>query len=162
MRFLWAMRPDVPAFKDAFFSPPIKAPSRVALSVVEGGKTVARTTLARRTFDPTVQVRHLTVRRDGREGYLFTPQVHDRRPAVLVFGGSEGGDSMVEVAALLSAHGYPALSLAYFDAPGLPHELARVPLEYFARAVRTSGASARSIRRTWSRWAPRAAARPRC
>ena len=43
---------------------------------------------------------------------------------------------MVDVAGLLAAHGYPALSLAYFGEPGLPSELVRVPLEYFARAVR--------------------------
>jgi dienelactone hydrolase len=53
-----------------------------------------------------------------------------------VFGGSEGGDWMYATAGLLAAHGYPALSLAYFGERGLPRELVRIPLEYFARAVR--------------------------
>jgi dienelactone hydrolase len=83
-----------------------------------------------------VKARKLTLRRDGVVGVLFTPTVPTRRPAAVVFGGSEGGDTMVDVAGLLAAHGYPALSLAYFGAPGLPSELVRIPLEYFARAVR--------------------------
>ncbi len=40
------------------------------------------------------------------------------------------------MAALLAAHGYPALALAYFNAPGLPATLSDIPLEYFARALR--------------------------
>jgi pimeloyl-ACP methyl ester carboxylesterase len=38
-------------------------------------------------------------------------------------------------AALLAAHGYPALALAYWKAPGLPQELERIPLEYFRKAL---------------------------
>jgi pimeloyl-ACP methyl ester carboxylesterase len=55
-----------------------------------------------------------------------------------VFGGSEGGQSgpVIVGAALLAAHGYPALSLAYFHEPGLPDSLTNIPLEYFARALR--------------------------
>lgn len=54
----------------------------------------------------------------------------------MVFGGSEGGLSTSDQAALLAAHGHPALALAYFDAPGLPDTLTRVPLEYFRTAAR--------------------------
>ena len=53
-----------------------------------------------------------------------------------MWGGAEGGLGTIPVAALLAAHGYPALALAYFGAPGLPPTLNRVPLEYFAAAVR--------------------------
>ena len=55
---------------------------------------------------------------------------------MLVFGGSDGGLSGTLVAALLAAHGYPALALAYFNAPGLPAQLSDIPLEYFATALR--------------------------
>ena len=37
-------------------------------------------------------------------------------------------------AALLAAHGYPALTVAYFDWPGLPSALDDIPLEYFETA----------------------------
>jgi pimeloyl-ACP methyl ester carboxylesterase len=44
--------------------------------------------------------------------------------------------SQVYAAALLAAHGYPSLSVAYFDWPGLPSRVERIPLEYFETAVR--------------------------
>jgi dienelactone hydrolase len=135
-QFLTAMRPTEPAFKDPFFFPPPTGPSRVVLSVVAGGKTIARTTVSRRVTAPSVRVRHFTVRRDGIEAFLYMPRVRGRRPAVVAFGGSEGRNSMFEVAATLARHGYPALALAYFAEPGLPRQLHDIPLEYFARAVR--------------------------
>jgi dienelactone hydrolase len=55
---------------------------------------------------------------------------------VLVFGGSGGGLTTSMAAALLAAHGYPSLALAYFKAPGLPLSLHNIPLEYFTSALR--------------------------
>ncbi|MDL4816813.1 acyl-CoA thioester hydrolase/BAAT C-terminal domain-containing protein [Actinomadura opuntiae] len=55
---------------------------------------------------------------------------------MLLVGGSEGGYGPVYEGALLASHGFPALSLAYFDAPDLPATLHDIPLEYFARAAR--------------------------
>ena len=70
-------------------------------------------------------------------GYLFSPpDAGARRPGVLVFGGSEGGDAWpAGLAQSLAAHGYPALAVGYFDLPGLPAGLANIPLEYFAAAA---------------------------
>jgi dienelactone hydrolase len=135
-QFITAMRPTEPAFKDPFFFAPPTGPSHVSLSVVAGGKTIARARVARRLAPPDVRVRHFTVRRDGIEAFLYEPRVRGRRPAVVAFGGSEGRNSMFDVAATLAGHGYPALALAYFREPGLPQELHDIPLEYFARAVR--------------------------
>ncbi len=56
-------------------------------------------------------------------------------PAVLLFGGSEGGLRGEPEADLLAAHGHPTLDLAYFGEPGLPKSLAKIPLEYFAKAL---------------------------
>ena len=119
-RPLWAMRPVGAAFEHPFFLPPARGPSAAAISLTAGGRTVARATLARRITPPPVRVRELTKRRDGLVGVLFTPRVRTRRPAVLVFGGSEGGNGMIDVAGVLAAHGYPTLALAYFGLPGLP------------------------------------------
>lgn len=135
-RFLATMRPTGPAFEHPFFRPPPTGPSNVTLSVVAGGKTIAQATLSRRVTPPSVRVRHFTVRRDGIEAFLYERRVRGRHPAAVVFGGSEGGNAQYDVAAMLAQHGYAALSLAYFDQPGLPQELKRIPLEYFARAVR--------------------------
>ena len=71
-------------------------------------------------------------------GTLYSPKdTSARKPAVLVFGGSEGGLSYVVSleAAMLAAHGYPTLALAYFGAPGLPPKLVGIPLEYFRKGL---------------------------
>lgn len=134
MRFLWGMRPPHPAVPQDFRPPPT-GPSPVALSVVQGGRTVARATLSRRVTPATVRLRRLTVERDGVRGDLFTPRNPRPHPAVLLFGGSDGGNTMVDQAGLLAAHGYTTLSIAYFAAPGVPKHLLEIPLEYFARAA---------------------------
>lgn len=73
----------------------------------------------------------------GIYGSVFLPaDTASRKPAVVVFGGAEGGVGTIGDAGLLAAHGYPALALAYFAEPGLPTELRRIPLEYFASALR--------------------------
>jgi dienelactone hydrolase len=134
-RFLWSMRPAGPHPPDSFLPPPLGRDD-VALSVVRGGRTLARATLPREVTPATVRVRRETVGRDGIYGTLFTPSGRRSHTAVLAFGGSEGGNAMVDVAGLLAAHGYTTLSLAYFAEPGLPKHLLNVPLKYFARALR--------------------------
>ena len=138
-RVLWAMSPVGPAFENQFFYPPASGPTGPAISLTASGKIVARATLPRRITQPSVRVTKLTRARDGIVGVLFTPRVRTRRPAAVVFGGSEGGNWMIDVAGMLAAHGYPALALAYFGVPGLPKQLVDIPLEYFERAVRVLG-----------------------
>ena len=111
----------------------------VTLRAEVGGKTVATAVATRQPpLAAGVTDRELRVPADGVYGRLFRPRdVSARRPALLVFGGSEGGlhPTVVLKAALLAAHGYPALALAYWKAPGLPQELRRIPLEYFRKAL---------------------------
>jgi dienelactone hydrolase len=103
------------------------------------GRTVARAVATRQTPAAAgVTARELRVPADGVYGRLFRPRdTSTRRPGLVVFGGSEGGLSapVVLKAALLAAHGYPVLALAYWKAPGLPQELRRIPLEYFREAI---------------------------
>lgn len=54
---------------------------------------------------------------------------------MIVLGGSDGGLSSEDVAAMLANHGYAALALAYFGAEGLPQSLEEIPLEYFKKAI---------------------------
>jgi dienelactone hydrolase len=79
-----------------------------------------------------VEVRELG---GGLAGRVFYPPGRDRRPAVLVLGGSEGGFGGDDVAALLASRGYVALSVAYFGIAPLPASLERIPLEYFGAAL---------------------------
>ena len=82
----------------------------------------------------------LHVERLGSTGFVgvyFTPPSrHVRRPATVIWGGSEGGLDIATWAAMLASHGIPALALAYFAEPGLPANLTRIPLEYFVKAIR--------------------------
>jgi hypothetical protein len=60
-----------------------------------------------------------------------------RRPAILLLGGSEGGlgADVQGQALLLQQAGYNVLQLGYFNVPGLPSKLERVPLELFYGAL---------------------------
>ena len=110
----------------------------VTLRASVDGKVVTQATAHRRGPDDVgVQHRDLRPATDGVYGTLYLPaDTSTRRPALVVFGGSEGGLSTARYAAMLAANGYPALALAYFREPGLPATLTSVPLEYFARALR--------------------------
>jgi dienelactone hydrolase len=70
---------------------------------------------------------------DGLVGTLFHHET-DRRPGIILVGGSGGGMSL-DHAALLASQGFSVLALAYFAMPGLPADLAEIPLEYFERAI---------------------------
>jgi dienelactone hydrolase len=105
------------------------------LSVQVRGKTVAHASF-RRGLPQRVSERKLTLAGQGIYGeYYAAAGQATRAPAVLIFGGSEGGLTVGLRAELLAAHGFPTLAIAYFREPGLPETLAYVPLEYFRRAL---------------------------
>jgi dienelactone hydrolase len=106
----------------------------VCLRAVANRRELASTTLERRARDPSVAVRKATLARDGFVGRHYAPP-HPHGAPVLIFGGSDGGLISTEPA-LLASHDHPTLALAYFDEPGLPRSLVRIPLEYFVRAIR--------------------------
>ena len=108
-----------------------------SLTATSNGKELASSGIEREVYAAGVVSRDLRVARDGFYGRYFAPPPgHDLHVPVLIFGGSEGGLSTALDAALLASHGFPTLALAYFAAPGLPANLERIPLEYFARAAR--------------------------
>jgi hypothetical protein len=115
----------------------------VTVRVLSGGQMQAAATLRRKILSPASTE---TVRRDGFASTLFLlPRPRPGAPAVMVIGGSGGGEDILTAQALAMT-GYPALALGYFQEPGLPKCLCDIPLGYFARAVR---------------WAPRPAYSPR-
>ena len=106
----------------------------VALAASVNGRTVASGTVIRDRVP--ANAKKLTLAATGIYGSLYLPvRPSGPKPAVLVLGGSEGGLSTSLQAALLAAHGYPALALAYFGVPGLPPTLHNIPLEYFVTAL---------------------------
>ena len=139
MGLFWSMTPVAPASQDQYFTPP--APQQqpgypVTLTVTSSsGAKLAFRTVTREWMAKGETVRTLTLAKDKVAGELFLPPPGTPRHAgVLVFGGAEGGMSQVYGAALLAAHGFPALTVAYFDWPGLPSALDGIPLEYFETA----------------------------
>ena len=110
----------------------------VTLEASAGGRVLAEASVRRQVpFAVGVVERRLRPTKDGIYGNLYLPRrTAGKRPGVLVFGGSGGGLTTSFAAALLAAHGYPSLALAYFKAPGLPQTLGNVPLEYFTRALK--------------------------
>lgn len=125
-RPLWTLR-----HRDDYFVAPDSGYA-VHLDLVEDGETVATASVDREAIVPGVRRQAV---RDGLYGELFEPSDRRSHPAVLVLGGSEGGVSTADIAGLLASHGYPAMALAYFGAPGLPDALKEIPLEYFATAL---------------------------
>jgi dienelactone hydrolase len=110
----------------------------VHLAAALDGRSVATASLTRAWAPASITERETSVAREGFAGTLFSP--HDttvRRPAVLAFGGSEGGTANgALVARALAAKGYQALGIGYFHVPGQPEALENIPLEYFATAAR--------------------------
>jgi dienelactone hydrolase len=130
-----AMRATQPDPAGAYFWDGTRALD-FTVSVRAQGRELASTTFRRRFSTRPIQLAHQSLASGGFYGEYWAPTVSGRQPAILVIGGSEGGDlGMYLVSALLAAHGYPTLDLAYFDEPGLPQSLSKIPLEYFARAL---------------------------
>lgn len=108
------------------------APTPLRLVAQIAGEQVASANLER--LRVPAGLRRTDVRQDGLVGTLYCPERAEPLPGVLLLGGSEGGMHEDE-AALLAAHGFAVLALAYYGLPGLPATLAGIPLEYFGTAL---------------------------
>ncbi|MEO7455540.1 MAG: acyl-CoA thioesterase/bile acid-CoA:amino acid N-acyltransferase family protein [Gemmatimonadaceae bacterium] len=132
--------------RERFIAPRLDSlPLLVTLS--EGDRIIDTATVLRTFVGTGVTMR--AVDSAGIVGTLYLPARRDARPALIVLGGSEGGVGGRDVAALLASHGYVALALGYFGAPGLPAELESIPLDHFASAIellaRQRGVDARRV-----------------
>lgn len=138
MGLFWSMDTIGSEDSNQYFTaaqPQSRAGFLVRLTVTSDGRELATRTISREYVAPGETASVLSLQTDKVSGVLFTPPPGTpRHPAVLVFGGAEGGMSQTFTAALLAAHGYPALTVAYFHSPGLPSNLQRIPLEYFTVA----------------------------
>jgi len=75
--------------------------------------------------------------KDGVFANFFPAKASGKRPAILLFGGSEGGLAAGDGGPIkaLTAEGFDVLYLCYFGCPGTPPQLVAVPLETFVRAL---------------------------
>jgi dienelactone hydrolase len=105
------------------------------LQVRVRGGSVGSTTF-RRSMPGAVLQRPVSINEAGFLGvYNSRLPSGPRTPGILLLGGSEGGLPIGPLSTMLAARGYSTLGVAYFRAPGLPQTLARIPLEYFERAL---------------------------
>lgn len=133
MKLFWSMRPPK-GVEGIAFGPPL-GPTDVRIVAEVDRRTVASTRFIRSAKAADVTAETTTLAREGFVGTYYRRQPGPPVPAVLQIGGSFGGHSPLP-AALVASRGYPTLSLAYFNEPGLPQPLKDIPLEYFERALR--------------------------
>lgn len=135
MGLIWSQVPEQPgAPRDVFGAEPA-ALLRTEITVQRQEAPALHGRLVQRLAGAGVTRREL--REDGLVGTLFLPP--DRadgraHPAILVLNGSGGGLNEPR-AALYASHGYAALALGYFKAPGRPDYISNTPLEYFETAL---------------------------
>jgi dienelactone hydrolase len=135
MGLFWSMLPA--GWKGSTEQVGMAAPTlgNVQIAAQMRGRVVARAQLVRRTANPDVSIRPTTIDQDGFIGRFCSEPSLAPRPAILRFGGSEGGLTDDRTCTVLASHGYPTLDIAYFGLPGLPSNLSHVPLEYFEHAL---------------------------
>lgn len=86
----------------------------------------------REYLDPRISRR--SVDTEGLVGWLYRPSTSEPHRPVLVLHGAFAAVPH-RLCRLLATHGYATLALQYFDAPGLPDSLRKIPLEYFDQAI---------------------------
>jgi dienelactone hydrolase len=130
MGLIWSMKPtarNVPSYR-----PPRDLGSQIIkFQLMRNGRQVTSAQMEQLWVAEGVQ----QIKIEGQiHGVLFLPNTKERRPGVLVVGGSEGGMPLGK-AAWLASRGYAALALAYFRYDDLPPLLEGIPLEYFGSAI---------------------------
>jgi dienelactone hydrolase len=133
MGLFWSQTPSGNQKASGHHSKPdIRQPRETHFELQIDGRCVATAECRRWYARPGVQMREVSTA--GLQGHLYLPSDAGKHPAILVLGGSEGGQDDFQ-AALLASRGYTVLALTYFGARGLPTHLVDVPLEYFDQAI---------------------------
>jgi dienelactone hydrolase len=130
MALVWSMRQVSPP-TNVLIQESLTA-QRVELQLTDAQGQVVSGSFIQHYLAPGVQRRE--IRDAGISATLFQPAGDQPAPLVVVLNGS-GGGTPEQRAALYAAHGYAALALAYFKAPGLAEYISETPLEYFQRAL---------------------------
>ena len=112
------------------------SPATIEVSVSVARVIKSKKIVTRYLHDPSVTKQE--IRSAGIVGTLYASFDNgQKKPAVIILSGSEGGFRH-EQAALLASEGYVTLALAYFnvaEVPGFPTQIKNIPLEYFEKAI---------------------------
>jgi len=132
MGLFWSAVPGSDAPKPYEFRRDIDLDARHFTLVATDGSQSATASGTRLTLSPDDNRR--VVDSGSLVATLFASKTKTCEPGVIVLGGSEGGVPEEE-AAVLAAHGFTTLALAYFGAPELPQMLTDIPIESVQRAA---------------------------
>ncbi len=132
MGLVWSQAPETEGAPREVFAAEPAAPLATTLTLRRADGSVWQASLVQRLASPGVTRRE--VRAQGLSGTLFLPPGPGPHPAVVVLNGSGGGVNEPR-AALYASHGYAALALGYFKAPGRPDHISDTQLEYFETAL---------------------------
>jgi dienelactone hydrolase len=131
MGLVWAMMP-VTKKVNSYVAIRELGPQAIDFHLLRQSKEIASAQLEQMAL--AEGVRRIPIREGVVRGTLFVPPGTGRHPAVMVVGGSNGGQP-TRPAAWLASHGFTALALAYFRFEDLPPQLESIPLEYFQDAL---------------------------
>ena len=131
MGLFWSMELDPSVVERHRFMKGSADPDHIVITAELTGSAAVSTEVVRRYMAPGLIGTDVMER--GLVGTLFH-KPGERRPAIISMAGSGGGE-WKDHSALLASHGFTCLSLAYFNAEGLPAGLWEIPLEYFAKAI---------------------------
>lgn len=131
MGLLWSMRPVDATRKFAYNPGDELKDFDVHLSVYDGTRLVATSTIHRYVLSASVI--HTEIKEGGLIAAYFAPRGAKKLPGLIVLNGSEGGLEP-DTAAVLARHGYCTLALAYFGIDGLPKYLGNIPIDVVERA----------------------------
>lgn len=133
MGLIWSQAPETDgAPREIFDAAEPAAPLTTEIELQRADGSVLQGRLLQRLAADGVTRRE--IRDAGLVGTLFLPAGPGPHPAVLVLNGSGGGINEPR-AALYASHGYAALALGYFKAPGRSDYISNTPLEYFETAL---------------------------
>jgi hypothetical protein len=108
------------------------ATDNLKASLISNGKILATKDFIRLHLARGIQ--RIEIREKGVVGTLFLPPGNEKLPAIIMFGGSEGG-VFEPAAAQYASQGYVTFALGYFGMDGLPDDLEEIPIETVERGL---------------------------
>ncbi|MFR4283806.1 MAG: acyl-CoA thioesterase/BAAT N-terminal domain-containing protein [Anaerobutyricum soehngenii] len=105
------------------------------ISVLSDEKLLAKTTFNR--FYKNYNINYYDILRDSWQGRLFYEEDKNKKPAIIVLSGSDGGiEKAQNIAMMLSNHGFVTLAISYFGMNNQKSSLDRIPLENIEEALK--------------------------
>ncbi len=82
-------------------------------------------------------INHYDIQRDSWQGRVFYEESKNKKPAIIVLSGSDGGiEKAQNIAMMLSNQGFVTLAISYFGMNNQKSNLDRIPLENLEEALK--------------------------